>query len=391
MKIIYSTVVVLNKNDKTRALNVILKGSLTYIKLTYTKDDRLSIIIRTSDVSKYKKAFYENNIDAYFSSEKGALSLMKKIKTRVGLFLGIFILFISIIISSNFVWTINIFGNEHLTDEQVVSELEKAGFSIGSFIPGINYKTLHNEILLNSSDISWISVNISGNVANVFIKETLKEEVENQNKYSNLVAKEDGQIFLISVINGQKMVSSGDVVKKGDLLISGVIDSQSQGVRYVNADGSVLAYVNKNISISVPYNDVVKVYTNVIHSTKKYKIFNKDLFFFTKYGNYDAFCDTIEKTEQIEIFDHIKLPIYRTTTRYYEFEYQNVNFSKEQAVDKAFKELRERMDKELLNVELISKKITTSYDNNYLYLNCELYCLEDIASSVEFSVKNNGG
>ena len=176
MKIIYSTVVVLNKNDKTRALNVILKGSLTYIKLTYTKDDRLSIIIRTSDVSKYKKAFYENNIDAYFSSEKGALSLMKKIKTRVGLFLGIFILFISIIISSNFVWTINIFGNEHLTDEQVVSELEKAGFSIGSFIPGINYKTLHNEILLNSSDISWISVNISGNVANVFIKETLKRE-----------------------------------------------------------------------------------------------------------------------------------------------------------------------------------------------------------------------
>lgn len=392
MNSIYSTIAFLVKKDQvTKVYNVILKNSLTYIKASFIDNDDLKIIIYSSNYETYKRVLKENKIDVTFLNEKGLISFIKKNKHRVGLLFGFLIFFTAIIMSSRFVWSINITGNEKLTDEEIIEELNKANFSAGSFIPKINYKELHNRILLNSNDISWISVNITGNVANVLVKERIYEEEKENKKYSNIVAKCDGQIVLISVIEGEKQVSVGDVVKKGDLLISGVINSQSQGVRYVNADGKVEAYVDKTINVKIPYEKKAKVLTNKVYRQKTIKIFNKNIFFSLKYRNYSDFCDTIEKTEQIKLFGKIKLPIYCTTTSFYEYEYQKVSYTKEQAIDLAFKELRYKMDIELQNAELISKNISTDYSEEGVCIRCQLYCLEDISSSVDFYVENNGG
>lgn len=392
MNKLYSTIsFIVKKNRVAKVLNLILKNSLTYIKATFLENDDLQIIIRYSDYETYKNVFFENNVDVSFSNQRGLMSALKRNKHRVGLVFGFLIFVVSILLSSSFVWTINVSGNERLSDMDVINELNKAGFSIGSYVPSINYKELHNKVLLNSNDISWISVNITGNVANVLLKEKLLDSENEKNKYTNIVAKYDGQIALVSVIEGKKQISIGDIVKKGDLLISGVLDSQSQGVRYVNAKGSIQAYVNKEIKIEMPYQNTEKVVSNRVHRQKIYRIFNKNIFFSLKYRNYSDFCDTIEKTEQIMLFNKVKLPIYCTTTLFYEYEYQDVIYTKEQVVDLAFKKLREKMDIELQNAELISKNITTFYDENGFYIDCDLYCLEDIASSVEFEVENYGG
>lgn len=392
MNNIYSTVsFIVKKNQIAKVFNIILKNSLTYIQASFVDNEDLKFTIYYSDYKTYKKIFKNSKIDVTFFNEKGLMSFIKKNNYRSGLLVG-FILFLTcIMVSSYFVWDINVVGNEKLSDEDVIKELNGAGFSVGSFAPTINYRELHNRILLNSNDISWISINISGNVANVYVKERLYEKEQEKKKYSNIIAKQDGQIALISVIDGKKQVSIGDVVKKGDLLISGVLDSQSQGVRYVNAKGNIEAYVNKSIKIKIPFTNIKKIPTNNVYRHKSYKIFNKNIFFSLKYRNYSSFCDTIEKKEQIKLFNIVKLPIYCTTTTFYEYEYKTVVYSKEQAIDVAFKELRRKMDIELQNAELISKKVSTHYDNEAFYVCCELYCLEDISSSIEFYVENNGG
>ena len=53
----------------------------------------------------------------------------------------------------------------------------------------------------------------------------------------------------------------------------------------------------------------------------------------------------------------------------------------------AFSELRYKLDGALLNAELISKKINTYRDDADFYVECELYCIENIASVVEFKVE----
>ena len=75
----------------------------------------------------------------------------------------------------------------------------------------------------------------------------------------------------------------------------------------------------------------------------------------------------------------------------FEYEYQSVTYSKEQAIDAAFIKLRQEMDKELKTADLISKNITTRYDNEFMYVTAEIYCIEEIGISIDYDTEINGG
>jgi similar to stage IV sporulation protein len=387
-RIYSSTSFTVNKKDVAKALNLIISNSLTYINAYFMDNGDLKIIILSSKVQAYKKIFYENSLDIKLEAEKGFAAKIKENKHRLGIVIGILIMLISVLISSKFVWQINVTGNNILSEDEVINELKDAGFYVGTYIPNVDYKDLHNKILLSSERISWISINITGNVANVSIKENLNKEKTTNTRYTNVISKYDGQIVSINVIDGEKQISVGDVVKKGDLLISGIIDSKSQGVRYVNANGVIKAYVSKNIQIKIPFTDTVKSYTGKTFNIKSLKIFNNLIKFSIKYRNYNTICDTIEKTEQITLFNNINLPIYIITEKQYEYEYIKKNYTKNQVVDLAFADLKKEMDIALANAELISKNIVTSYDSQYFYIDCILCCIEDICNTVEFEVQN---
>ena len=373
-----------SKEQKNSAMNVILINLLCYKKARILDDSSLEITVATSSVGRFLNVFEDNGIDARAGKSEGILAVVERYKGRWGVFVGALFLIFSMFTSSKFVWRIDIDGNLRVSDEEITKCLEKVGFGLGTFIPSVDYDTLHNEFLLECDGVAWISVNVVGNVAKVLVRERIPEEEKKENTYSNVVAKCDAQIVLIKLYNGEKTVSVGDVVHKGDLLISGVIDSKSQGVRYVHADGIVNAYVNKTIEVKIPFKTTEKVYTGKVYKDKSVKIFSKSLNFSNKYRNYGEFCDTIETKERKTLFGSIVLPVETVTRKYYEYEYRDRTYTKEEAVDIAFKQLRSDMDKELEDAELISKSVKTSFDDEYFYVECNLFCLEDIADVVEF-------
>ena len=378
---------IIPKEQKNSALNLFNKHHLTFILTKLKPDGSLLVIIRQSSLSSFKGLLSSNNINADITIKKGIFSLFFENKHRVGFLLGMFILIISCVASSKFVWRIEIEGNYKTSDTKILEGLNNVGFSLGSFIPNVDYSDLHNKFLLEVDDISWISINIKGNTANVVVREKLDIIENEKEKYTNIVAKEDGQIKLISVIDGEKQIKIGDIVKKGELLISGVIDSQSQGVRYVNAKGNVLAYVNKDITIKMPVKIDKKAYTGNIIKEKTLTLFKKDIKLYKNNNKTDAMYDIIEKSEYVYLFNKIKLPIQIKTREYYEYNCQSVTYSNQEATELALKQLNEKITQLSDNVELISKDIKTEFKNNTVCIYCSLYCIEDIAKSVKFNVK----
>ena len=371
---------------KVKVLSLIIKSSLTYKEAKMSANKEFKIRIKGKDRKIYEGLFQREQVEYKIIEITGIISTVTAIKNRIGIVLGM-VFFLSILtFSSNIVWQINVYGNSETTKEEIISELENAGLSLGTFVPSIDYDALHNRILLSSKKLSWISVNITGNVANVYVRER-EEKIENQTpKYANIVAKYDGYIESISVNKGKKIVSIGQVVRQGDLLVSGIIDSQAEGVRYELADAEIKAYVNKEIFIKIPYKTTKKQYTGKRYIIKDYKIYNFLINFSSKYGNQSSFYDKIEKREIASIFGVVSLPLETITTTFYEYEYVDVVLTKDEAVDKAFLMLREEMDKSLKNAELISKNLKTSFDKSGFYISCQLYCLEDIAKTQEFYV-----
>ncbi len=371
--------------QKSRALSLIIASSLTY-KSAYTLDNKFYIKIAPKQAIEYEKIFKNGNIEYEIEKYEGSLASLLSIRKRIGIIIGLIITLVALYFSSNVVWKINVIGSTAISKEEVISELESAGLTLGTFIPTIDYDTLHNRVLLNSKHLSWVSINIVGNVANVNVREKQEKENTSPPTYSNVIASSDGYIEQIRVINGKKVAKIGQVVRKGDILISGIIDSASEGVRYEQASGEVFAYVNKKIKVKIPFKTTEKAYTGNRYEYKSYKIYNFPINFSTNYGNQVLFYDKIVHREFASLFGIKNLPVETVTTILYEYEYREIELTKEEADDKAFSELRAQMDSSLKDAELINKTVTTSFDENGFYIDCELYCLENIAKIQEFYV-----
>ena len=370
--------IIVDRNDKNKLLNAILKNEL-YYKSCQITGEGFNVLIKVKHLKRYKELVKNEGINAEFILEQGYFFYLKQLKYRFGIFFGLIALICLLYFSSNFVWKIEIEGNKTIDSEKILQELELAGFGLGTYIPDINYDNLHNKILLKSEYLSWVSINITGNVASVKVKEKNIPGNEPTPHYTNIVAKSDAYIESIVLVEGKKIVKVGDVVKKGDLLISGIIDSQAQGVRYEHASGIVKAYTIKNISLKIPFENIKKVYTGKVVREQYYKIYNFPIKFLSNSSNLEGLYDTIEKKEMLCLFGISDLPIEITEIAYYEYFLQNIRYTHSEASQVAHAQLTDELTVALYNSELISKKITTYNDDEYYYLECEIYCLEDIA------------
>ena len=372
-------------NIKNRAMSLILEHHLTYKKSKLTKN---FLVLLTNKRQKNQIcSFLEiHKLTVEVEEIQGLLSLLCPLKGRIGLYIGVLFLFIALFFSQRVVWRIDIIGNTSVSKEEIIKELESAGLNLGTYIPNIDYDILHNKVLLNSEALAWLSVNINGNVANVVVKEKEKTSEAKEKLYTNIVAKSDGYIDSIVVMCGKKEVKIGDVVKKGDILISGITDSQALGVKYEHASGVVKAYVNKEINIKIPLKTTEKVYTGNVIKQYNYKIYNFPLKFLSKYSNLYGFYDTIEKKEMMSLLGVSDIPLEIVTTAYYEYKIEEVIYTEKQASNLAFSDLTAQLNSMLNDSELISKSVVTSCDGEYFYLNCKIYCKEDIAEEKEIFI-----
>ena len=353
--------------EKRYANTIVNALSLSRIKYSARiKNEFLEICVSIKNANDVEKIFKSKSVEILNAKAYGLFVFFEKFK-RVGLILGVLLILFSVYLSSKFVWRIEIYGNEDLSEEDVIEMLGNSGFFCGKFIPNIDYDKLHNEILLKNEEISWVSINLDGSVATVLIKETKSTNLESD-YYSNVVAKCDAQIVEIRVKNGEKVIKINDVVKEGELLISGIIDSQSLGVRYEKASGEVFARTTNEISVIFPYKGKEKVYTGRSNNRYKLKIFSKEINFSRKNNKNLELCDKIEKSRQIVLFGKYELPIFIETVKYTEYVLKEKMYSKEEAVDLAFTQLKNELDALLNNAELISRSVETSFDENGFYI-----------------------
>lgn len=71
-------------------------------------------------------------------------------------------------------------------------------------------------------DVAYVSINVKG--TNIFVTVTKKDESLEQKKdtnYCNIIANKDGIIEKVIPRSGKQVVNPGDIVRKGDVLVSG--------------------------------------------------------------------------------------------------------------------------------------------------------------------------
>lgn len=202
--------------------------------------------------------FAEHNSYNVIDEERhGIIYLINKYVKRTGVYIGLFIAVIIVVYFSNTVLKIEVYGNESMSDEQVISVMNDYGISLGDFIPLIDIRRSERAMITALDNFSWIGIRASGCRIMVEVSEiTEKPELIPTSSPCNVISSRDAQIVDIKNVHmGMLVPMLYDGVKKGDLLISGVVDGKLDHDYYVHAMGEIIGRYNEQISFFQPYSD----------------------------------------------------------------------------------------------------------------------------------------
>lgn len=294
--------------------------------------------------------------------KKGIPFILNKYKKRKVFVISLIIIIIAIIISSNFVWNIQIKVEEEKQIDGIYEDLKEAGLQTGKLKSKINSKEIINKIRLKRNDIAWMGIELNGTNAIVkIVKATKKPDIIDENEYSNIVSNKEGIITKINAQKGTAQVKVGDTVSKGTILIGGWMEGKYTGVRYVHSQGEVEAKVWYTESKKILYNSIEKQETG--KKEKKYEIkFNKFKINFNKGVSKFKIYDTIEEEKKFQLFSNFYLPISIIQTTYKELKEEEKNYTPDEAKNVAITQLEEILDEKIENKEAITNKTINAYE-----------------------------
>ena len=172
----------------------------------------------------------------------------KRCKKRYMFFIGLALCIVFFIISSQFIWIVEINGVENSDINSIIKVLDGIGIKSGGLKSKIpEGEVIKREILNNTDDVAWAWVYIEGAKARVEIYEKiLPPDVIDKNEPCDIVAACDGVIKRLVVRNGEEKVKFGDAVSAGDVIVSAKTAVFKEGYPeeyiYVHSMASVEAY-----------------------------------------------------------------------------------------------------------------------------------------------------
>lgn len=308
---------------------------------------------------------------------------LRRFRRRRGFKVGLIFFALLIVFFTSMIWEIEIKGCSNEVAEKIMKVLEEQDIRRGSFKMGLNPKRIAADIRMNVEDVAWAGVQIQGVKMTISVQNiTPKPEVVDENEYCNLVAERDGLITGIEVLAGALKVKEGDTVTKGQLLVSGVLESKYPefGTRYVHALGRIMARTWYEVRVPISYEYTKRVRTGRTHENTYIRILNLRIGLF---GNRKAFddYDSVSYDRKVNGPFNLELPIGLTVEKQYEVTEKKIRLGPEEAEALALEKARLALNKELSpDCRVLDERVNIlRSETGETYLELILECEEDIA------------
>lgn len=364
------------KGEKTRLLNFFLTE-----KISAYPEEENAFTLALTDRKKVTKALEEKRIAVQIGEEKGVPPLLFKHRHRMGLFFGLFAAVLVVLFSSRVVWRIEITGNERIPTQEIVSDLESIGFGEGSVMRQTDYAELSAALRLKHDEIAHADIYTVGTVAHVHIREVLlpEEEIE-KNEPAHLVASRDAVVESFDVEHGSVTVKSGSVVKKGELLVSGIVKG-AHGDVLLHAEGKVYGRVTDEIVVEIPYKQTDLSVNGYQKGSFTLFFFGKEINIQKNAGNLPITYGTIVERERWSLPGGKTLPISWVREKKVFLKNEEKTLSPAEALRLAHADMKGKLTATLEGGRLITKSIATEMREDRCILKCTVSYVTCIAET----------
>lgn len=345
-----------------RFINMCRNNKITIWHLKRKKEVQLDFRVGIHDFKEVCKIAKKTKCKIKINTKKGLPFLLHRYQKRKIFFLLLLTVIVLTILSSNFVWNVDIREENGQELENIQNDVAEAGLKIGEWKAKINTKEVINKIRLQRKDIAWMGIELKGTNAIVkIVKADEKPEIINEQEYCSIISDKIGIITKINAQTGTANVKVGDTVNVGETLINGWMEGKYTGIRYVHAKGEVEAKVWHTKYKNMPYNTTEKTETGNKQKRYAIKFNNFKINFPKKLSNFKIY-DTIETENKMKLFSDFYLPISIIETTEKEVEETSKTYTMEEAKDLGIKQLQEELEEEIENKEAIVGKNINIYE-----------------------------
>ncbi len=365
-----------------RFINICKNEKVAIWNLKRDKNIRLELKVGIRDFKKVCKIAKKTKCKIKILNKNGVPFLFDKYKKRKFFFVILILIILAFIITSKFVWNIEIIAQDGQNIENLNQDIIESGLSVGKPKNKINSKEIINKIRLKRNDIAWMGIEIKGtNVIIRTIKATQKPDIIDENDYCNIVSDKQGIITKINAINGTKAVQVGDTVNIGTILINGWMEGKYTGVRYVHARGEIEAKVWHSKNKKIKYKTTERKETGRLENKYKIKFNNFEINFSKRLSKFKIY-DTIETENKVKIFSNFYLPISLIKITNKEIEEIQKSYTLEEAKNIGIQQAEDELDNEIDNKDKIVNKIVNTYEHeNEIEVNVTYEVLENIGTN----------
>lgn len=332
------------------------------------------------DYKKVETLAKKANVEVSIIKERGIPSRAGKYKRRWGLIIGVILFIMFLYISQNFVWDIEVTGNDKVSTKLIISELEEQGIHKFSYIPNLNFREKKHQIMLRLPELSWMSVNISGCKLNVLVSERYIPPNIKEDTPCDIIAAKTGQIRYMEVYQGVKLVNVNYTVTEGDVIVSGRYVSPKGDQLFLHSDAKVIAEVQFEKTLDLDIDQLSKEYTGKTKNRYYLNIASAKLplFIATKVkGNFDI----VNEKKPFVLFSK-EFPIGVTKIQYKFYNKKKDMLTQEQGKEILRKSFSQYEAVEMENSVILNKEEEVTMKNGILRMTMKYIVEQDIAKKV---------
>ncbi len=354
---------------KERFLNLCMHREMVMWDMKH-EDNKMSMCISLSDLKQIQPILRKTKCRLHIKRKCGLPFFFYQHRKEKSFAIGFIMCFFLVYVMSLFVWDIHVTGSTYYTEDEIIKYLEQEYVTLGTKKSSISCNEMETKLMEYFDEIAWISCELRGTQLLINLTETIvNEEILVSENPSDIVAAKDADIVSIITRDGTPVAKANETVKKGDVLISGIIhiyndSDEIMETDYVAADGDVFGIVNYDYEDCFELSYYEKEYSGEEKHGLSFVWMNKEYSLFTPkigYVNYDTTCDSYMN----KVGDTFYIPFHVKWSSYREYKpirkQYNETAAKKKAKDRLLKKLTSLKEK---GVEILENNVTIEMLDN---------------------------
>ena len=379
-----SVTVQLESAAPERLVNLCAAHAIPFWEVQWMDERTLRVRTTRQGLVQLRQVTAETDCTITVLRRWGMPPLLGNLRRRYVL-LGGFAAFLLLLFGGNlFIWEFRVTGNETVPAETILRELEEYGISVGSIGLRIDQEAMRNHVLLELPDLSWLVVNVKGCVGHVQVVERLRPpQIVQEDEIANVIAARSGLVMKMETLDGEAQVSVGSTVTEGQLLISGVVDSEREGMYLLHGMGNVWARTWYELSVLVPMETLQYVQAEETTTKVWLDLGKKQIKLYAKGSILPPNCGKITHYGAVCLPGGFRLPV--TVVRQEMVSYQAEKRQRTEAEARAEGEaalLELLADQMVGNGSVTSTRFAAARKGDYLLVTLTAECFEQIGQQV---------